>query len=196
MSVSTVSIRRLISVCFLGTALTYGSLMGLWTWCTEGSAINGAVVGAVGGVAFGASMTAVLVSFQLASARQAGGTVADVHQTDAFLVSGDIENVKTSAERAMQDLRIAPVLVARSDAVVLEGRTRLSWMSWGEIVRIEVGPQENGNVLVHVASRPALRTTIIDYGRSLNNVSAIRAAMSPHTPRPDSVSRGGTLSGF
>lgn len=47
-----------------------------------------------------------------------------------------------------------------------------SWMSWGEAIRVDVQP-DAGAVLVRVASKPKLPTTIVDYGRNLRNVETV-----------------------
>jgi hypothetical protein len=178
MSVSTVRVARLSAVVFLASAIPFGVLTAAFSGVATGFARNGVAWGVAAGAGFGALMTACLVGLHVARARRPDGAVADVCQSDAFVISGDLEYATAVAERALRDLGVAPLLPHPSDVVVLEGRTPMSWRSWGEIVRVELGPTTSGSVPVHVASRPAWRTTLVDYGKNLANIDALRTGMT------------------
>jgi hypothetical protein len=178
MGLSTVSVARLSATFFVATAVPMGVFAGLFTWGLRGSPSRGAILGVEAGTSFGALMTAVLVGLHVLGARRCGARVADVHQADAFVVPGDIERVQAAAEGALREVGVASVRTTRSDTVLLEGRTPWSLQSSGEIVRIEIGPPTGECVPVHVASRPAWRTTLVDYGKNLTNVEVLRAAMT------------------
>jgi hypothetical protein len=169
MAVSMVSMPRFVATCFLATGVPFGLFMAL----DRASPLRGVVAGAL----FGAAMTFMVGGLHIVKAWRGGG-VADVHQTDQFLVTGDVGRAKEAAERALCKLGVARTREEQGEGTfALEGRTRMSWKSWGEIVRVEVGPVADGTVPVNVSSRPSWRTTLADHGKNLANVRAFRAAM-------------------
>jgi hypothetical protein len=143
-----------------------------------GSGSVGATTGAAAGGLFGAVMTLVLAGLQVARARRSDGTLAGVRESAEFVVPGDVARARAAAEQALWALGASPRTAAVGDDVVLEGRTGMSWKSWGEVVRVEIRPSGHGAVRVQVASRPALGTTLVDYGKALTNVNSVRAAMT------------------
>ncbi|MCE9636747.1 MAG: hypothetical protein K8T90_13670 [Planctomycetes bacterium] len=190
MDASTVSIPRFAVTCFLVTGVPFGlltgALTGFATYGVLGSPAVGASVGAatavLAGATFGIAMTAILGVMHRAGARLPSGALADVHQSDAFNVQGDLAATTEAAVQALAQLGVTPAREVSGDVLVLWGRTSTSWKSWGEIVRIELGPPLDGVVPVHVTSRPTWRTTIADYGKNLANVAAIRGAMGADQP--------------
>ncbi|MCE9635535.1 MAG: hypothetical protein K8T90_07510 [Planctomycetes bacterium] len=190
MAASTVSIPRFAVTCFLATGVPFGLLSGAFTgFATHGvvgspalGASDGAATAVLAGATFGIAMTVILGTMHRAGARLPSGALADVHQSEAFNVQGNLACTTEAAVQALAQLRVTPAREASGDVVVLEGRTSTSWRSWGEIVRIELGPPLDDVVPVHVTSRPTWRTTIADYGKNLANVATIRRAMGADQP--------------
>ena len=122
-------------------------------------------------------MTVGIGGLHFAFAR-VGARVLDVDQTDQFVVTRPVDSAVSAAEDALRGVGVdRPRVEQAGGAVVLEGRTRMTWKSFGETVRVELGPRVGDATPVHVTSRPWLRTTIADYGKNLANVRAIRAAI-------------------
>lgn len=52
------------------------------------------------------------------------------------------------------------------------GTTRLTWKSWGEELRLQVSQHGHGSA-VHITSKSALPTQIIDFGAHRKNVERV-----------------------
>lgn len=61
---------------------------------------------------------------------------------------------------------------------VLQCRTPISWLSWGEIVRIELRPYEEQLTKIKVQSRPWGRFTLIDCGKNQRNIQTVLQVLS------------------
>ena len=69
------------------------------------------------------------------------------------------------------------VKVLRDSDGVVEARTGVSLASFGEIVRAEL-VEDRGTTKVQLESRPALRTTLVDWGKNKRNLSALQRALT------------------
>ena len=49
----------------------------------------------------------------------------------------------------------------------------MSWKTWGYIISFEVRKIDNDRTQIKVSSRPAVSTTLVDYGSNLENVEKI-----------------------
>lgn len=176
---------RFASTCFLATAVGFGSYMGasfgtllFVTTRSPRTALNaGSIVAILAGSLFGAAMTMGLYVSQRRAARLPRGSVLATRQSATFHVRCGIDRLRPILEQAHAALGGASRCHLEGGTLVVHGRTRLSWASWGEIVRIEAGPEAGGVVPVRVESRPILPVTIADRGKNRANVVAIRSAI-------------------
>jgi hypothetical protein len=51
--------------------------------------------------------------------------------------------------------------------------TGLNWKTWGEVIKIECVSQNDIETVCKITSKPKLITTILDYGKNLDNVIMI-----------------------
>jgi hypothetical protein len=51
--------------------------------------------------------------------------------------------------------------------------TGLNWKTWGEVIKIECVSQNDIETVCKITSKPKLITTILDYGKSLENLNMI-----------------------
>ena len=49
----------------------------------------------------------------------------------------------------------------------------MTWKTFGDIIAFDVSKDANNRISIEVSSRPAVRTTLIDYGKNLENVDKI-----------------------
>ena len=76
---------------------------------------------------------------------------------------------------ALQELP-ADVREADDAAGRYRARTQWSWKSWGEEVSVQLSGSGDAVAAV-VASRPVVRTTVVDYGKGRSNVAAVADAL-------------------
>ena len=60
------------------------------------------------------------------------------------------------------------------------GKAGMTWKTFGDIISFEVSKNANNGIKVEVSSRPAVRTTLIDYGKNLENVDKIIGFFNTH----------------
>jgi hypothetical protein len=68
------------------------------------------------------------------------------------------------------------VKVRTSAPRIVEVRTGFSWASFGEVVRAEL-VEHRDSIEVQVVSRPALRTTLVDWGKNKRHLKAVMRAL-------------------
>jgi hypothetical protein len=61
-------------------------------------------------------------------------------------------------------------------------RTPMTFRSFGETVRLTVVSQRDGGCEVELSSAPVLLTTMIDYGKNLENVETVTRALAAQLP--------------
>lgn len=57
----------------------------------------------------------------------------------------------------------------------------MTWKTWRDTISFEVRKTGNGGIQIEVSSRPALRTTMVDYGKNLENVEKIVEFLNAHS---------------
>jgi hypothetical protein len=55
----------------------------------------------------------------------------------------------------------------------ITAKTPVNWKTWGDTIIFEIAETDNGYTDVKVSSRPTARTTLVDYGKNLDNVEKI-----------------------
>ncbi|MEL6343760.1 MAG: hypothetical protein AAFV53_11555 [Myxococcota bacterium] len=141
------------------------------------------VMWVLGGAFFGLFM-AVFASLSMAVTGTNGGRHAfqpvDVHQRRTLFVPLSPADALLAAQDAIRALGVSSV---ERDDQSLTAKTRITFKSFGEIVTARVEPAAGGSHL-HVESRPIISTTMIDYGKSRDNLDKIEATL---TKAPDSA---------
>lgn len=127
-----------------------------------------------GGLFFGTFMTVILGALHLIRGRRPGLTGAvRVKQTAAAIVSEPLDNAIAQARSTLVRLHARNIRVARTEMPTLLAHMPSSFWSFGEKIRIAFHDLQDGTVEVEISSRPVLVTTIVDYGKNLDNVEAI-----------------------
>ncbi len=61
----------------------------------------------------------------------------------------------------------------------LLGLVLVSWKSWGEIIAFDIH-KTNDVIQVEISSRSVVHTTLVDYGKNLENVEKIVSFLKEH----------------
>lgn len=59
----------------------------------------------------------------------------------------------------------------------IELNSNVTWFSWGEVINIHSKELASDKYEYSVVSRPKLKSTILDYGKNLENIMAIESAL-------------------
>lgn len=138
---------------------------------------QGLRAGLLAGLLFGAAMSATLGTMALLATRRQGTGALLVRQQRRIELRGARDDVIRTVAGALS--RIPGAGGPRFDALagLVEVRTAWSWKSFGELVTARIEAAGPGLHLVHVESRPRLRTTIVDYGANAANADAALALL-------------------
>ena len=63
---------------------------------------------------------------------------------------------------------------------ILVANTQISWESFGEKIGLDIQTVNNSMTKVKFRSRPLIRTTMFDYGKSLANIERIKNCLIPY----------------
>jgi len=55
----------------------------------------------------------------------------------------------------------------------ITARSSINWKTWGDTISFEITRRSNETTAVKITSRPTSRSTIVDYGKNLENVKTI-----------------------
>lgn len=133
--------------------------------------------GLLAGLLFGAVMSATLGTLALLATRRQGAGALPVRQHRRIELRGARDDVMRQVVEAVSRIPRAgqPKVDAAGGAV--EVRTAWSWKSFGEVVTARVEAAGPGLQVVHLESRPRLRTTVVDYGANAANADAAMALL-------------------
>ena len=165
------------------TTIGFGLPIGLMAMPAVGIGI-GLAIGAAAGLAYGLSMSLILGLIHVLGTTK-GGTVpggpVEVYQEDTVLVKGSESSIDVAMRAA---LRAAGAKSAEAGEVAnsLVGKTTWNWKSFGCTVTATAKSADDGDWLIEFTSTPLLRTTLIDYGQSRQNVEHMVASLLEHLP--------------
>ena len=172
---------KLYGLLFLATGVPFGLLMGVTSAALfgvgdiGGGFAEGLLTGLVAGVVFGVLMALVLGTMQVVGFRNAprGASLSPKQARDVAVVTGP-----DLADRILSALRTLPAEVTGADVPAgrYAARTRRTWTGWGEEVVVQL-TGDPARPVATIASRPRLRTTMVDYGKGRRNVEHVVRAL-------------------
>lgn len=169
--------------CFCG--LTFGLIQGVIAALEGQSPRVALLVGLGAALFFGLLMAASLTALSWWRMKRNG---IDPHTARAGVDVHERITVPLTPDQALALCRSAVKRVPGASGVqvdtvsaTVEARVGMTWASFGERIECRVAPAE-GATEVSIRSRPALRTTIADYGKNRENVQRIRTQLLAHAP--------------
>jgi hypothetical protein len=142
-------------------------------------------VGVVAGLFFGLSMAVVLSAMHRWGMKKRGfdpgssDSSVDVRERITLPLASD--QALALCRSAVEQVPKARGVRVNAESATLAARVGMSWASFGEHIECRVQPGDGGSTL-EIRSRPALRTTIVDYGKNRENVERIRAVLTGSAP--------------
>jgi hypothetical protein len=163
------SMKRFFKL-FFATAIPFGVLMGCFS--------HNFVSGLFQGLFFGFFMAITFRIMENVSLKKMGKKSSDVgvHQEKKF----NVPLLKGEANKKIKDvLNEMKTNLTKDDSEngVIEAKTKINWKSFGETLTIRFVENEN-QTTIFVESRPSLGTTMVDYGKNLQNVEKFERLMT------------------
>jgi len=128
---------------------------------------------------FGIFMSLIFASLHLYSLKELG-----IHKiTSSNMSVSQTKNIRTSInlseliEKIKQDKFFINPKISEKDATVLI-KTGFSIKSWGEVISIKQMSHDNGVFEYQISSKPKLITTLVDFGKSHENIIRIEKIMN------------------
>ena len=161
---------------FLANGIPFGTFMGILLSSLYGLNI-GLPGGLISGLVFGFLMFIILGFLHSRAVRKISGETSG-ESMDTF----QARNIKLLVpfERAF-DLCIESLGMISKCRVQEQDRSRgkiiarssVNWKTWGDTISFEIAPSGSEATDVRVSSRPTSWSTIVDYGKNLENVERI-----------------------
>ncbi|WP_299438310.1 hypothetical protein [uncultured Aquimarina sp.] len=123
---------------------------------------------------FGITMSLILVSFHQYRLKKNG--IQEI-SNDNIRVNQSI-NLKTGLNKTdlIKKLKTDPIIGKMKMKEIENGillKSGISWKSWGEEIKIMLKSEKESDFEYIISSSPKLKTTLVDYGKNLENVYRI-----------------------
>lgn len=175
------SITKLHLKVFLFTGVTYGLILFLLDLMNKNEFALSKLLFMT--LFFGITMSLTLVSLHKYRLKKIG--IQEI--TDENL------NVNQSKTLSSELNTAALIEILASDSIIgkmkmietkngIHLKTGISWKSWGENIKITLKSEQDSRFEYEISSSPKLKTTIVDYGKNLENIKRIEKLIkNPNT---------------
>lgn len=157
---------------FLLTSIPYGILMGFFLGDEPDSVLK---YGVISGIIFGLLMTVILFIIQRKSLKKLGQRNGNVKVicTAVIEIKGTRHEIFEICKSSLS--KIAKCKLEESDfqAGVLKAKAGMTWHTWGDLILFKLEEAQENCYKVLVTSRPIVRSTVIDYGKNMDNINRI-----------------------
>ncbi|AWB43642.1 hypothetical protein DCC85_04990 [Paenibacillus sp. CAA11] len=159
-------------IIFLITSITYGMLMAMLKGET-GDRFPTYLL--IYGIPFGLIMTLGTGWIQHRNLKKTGnrGQEVKVKNVIQMRVEGSREEIFELCLRSLGEIKRTKVKSTSPDEGIIQASAGISWLTWGDVIEFQIKSAGEEHYFVQVLSRPAVSTTLIDYGKNLDNVQRI-----------------------
>ena len=178
---------------FLGMGIPFAIFMSFFYSLRFGFR-SGIIRGIFSGIAFGLFMSITLGWLHHRSIKKMPFANSEnqvgVHQMRTLRVKLPYETAFGLCKNSLRMIKKGTIQNENSSAGRIEAKAGMTWKTWGERISFDVRKISDRESEVEVSSRPIIRTTLVDYGKNLENVERILLylkgqdpASSQHTER-------------
>jgi hypothetical protein len=177
---------NIYSKLFLHGGIPFGLLMGIFSSLQNGFH-SGLMTGALSGISFG-----VFLSLTLGFLHRRSVEKMPFGNSEEAMGVGHGRNVELRLPyHEVFDLCIDSLNLIKRSKIREENRSQgkivarggITWKTWGDVISFSIRNTGNDGIQVEVSSRPALRWTLVDYGKNLENVERILSFLEAHARR-------------
>ncbi|MEP2057943.1 MAG: hypothetical protein ABJJ05_09065 [Maribacter litoralis] len=125
-------------------------------------------------VFFGATMSLILVSFHKYRLKKNG--VQEITNNNVGVNQTRNLKSKLNKKDLIKKLKTDPIIGKMKMTETENGitlKTGMTLQSWGEEIKIILKSNQENNFEYLISSRPKLKTTLVDYGKNLENINRI-----------------------
>ena len=175
-------LKKLYLKLFLAAGVPYGIIMGAVITLLS-DPFTGLIAGLLGVILFGGIMSLILGSLHIWSVRRLGSkskAAEDVNQVRSIEMKLPYGKVFDLCLESVKLIKKCKIVEENRSWSRIVARTGISWKSWGEVITFDIRKM-NDAVRVDVWSKPAIGTTLVDYGKNLENVEKIISFLKEHS---------------
>jgi hypothetical protein len=147
--------------------------------------LRGLLFGLYAGLAFGSVMSLLLVSLHhLLTAKYRKDTKLDttsVVQKKFVEMNISFDQAYEKCLRSINEIKNCKIESEDRQNGLITAKISSSWRSFGEKVEIKLWNSSGGRTRIYIVSRPKMRTAILDYGKSIENVIKLSSALTKPT---------------
>jgi hypothetical protein len=169
---------------FLLSGIPFGFLLGMWY-----SHLYGYQAGFKGGILSGVFFGFLTFLILGLLHNQAIKKITDEKSRETLGVSHIREIALQLSYDKSFDLCMKSLQLMKRYKIIEENRaqgriiviTGINWKTWGDRILFEITKINNGHSQIKVSSRPNARTTLVDYGKNLENVEILISFLKNHS---------------
>lgn len=163
---------------FLLSGIPFGLLMGIWYSHLYGNQ-TGIKGGVLAGIFFGILTYIILgllhnQAVKKISDRSSGNNLRN-HHIRVIDLQLPYDKAYDLCLKSLGLIKKCTVQNNNSSEGTIVATTGLNWKTWGDTITFDIKRINNNHSRVTVSSRPTAKTTIVDYGKNLENIKRISA---------------------
>ena len=158
------------------SGIPFGLLMGIMSF-HMGDNADAILNGILSGLIFGTLVSYILISLHKSLSRKVDSGASmpdfDIHQVRHIVMGIPYEKAFSLCIRSLKTIDRCRIISQSLDNGEIRARAGLNWKTWGDdiIINLTEGKDTTG---VEISSRPSARSTLVDFGKNLDNVERIR----------------------
>lgn len=158
---------------FLSTSIPFGFFMGLLFKHVGKSFLLTAVLF---GALFGLAMATILWLIQAYHLKKTGNWGAEVKLINhaEIELSGTKQEVLDRCRRALDEINNCTLLERNLEEGLIRAKAGMTMYTWGDDITIRIEQNGDDRFKVLMTSRPSIRTTLVDYGKNLDNINRMK----------------------
>lgn len=160
-------------VVFRWTSIAFGLVLGLLFGIQMGI-MQGVLSGVLGGLFYGFCMAIICGGMHNLFVKILNSftheSIMGVHQVDIFTVENSYDVVYRQLLDCVANVKGWSISHHDKEAGAIRIKTGMTWKSFGENILITVSSDVKEECKVSVSSKPIIKTTLVDYGKGIENV--------------------------
>jgi hypothetical protein len=167
---------------FILTSVPYGFFMGLYFGTDLSSILS---YGLITGLIFGAMMTIILTFYRRKSLKKKGlssDEAKELVNTTSIEISDSKELIIDHCINSIQRIKRGKIITKDDNKGFIKAKAGITWDTWGDTITFDIEELQSNTYRINILSRPFLKTTVIDYGKNLDNINRIMEYFKENYP--------------
>ena len=158
------------------SGIPFGLMIGIIS-LQKGEMSDAMFNGILSGLVFGTVVSFILISLHKSLSRKVvpGASIHDfdIHQKRNIELDIPIEQAFSLCIKSLKTINRCRVIAQSLDNGEIKARAGLNLKTWGDDIYFKL-THETGSTVVEISSRPSAKSTLVDFGKNLDNVERIK----------------------